>query len=175
MVNEWVKKNEVAIDSGLRAEIMEDFVAGIKKVCEENYIEFPEEKANVVEELSATVEELKGKISGLLEQNVALTKKVEETTKERLVNEACEGLTDTQASKLRKLAEGVSADTDEEYATRLKTLRESYTQPKAGSSEKKTLTEDKASETDDSNIVEVSPDMERVLSVLERRKPNFTK
>ena len=153
---------------------MEDFVDGIRNVCVENNIEFPEAKMDVVEELTSTVSELEEKLNAALAENVQLSKTLNTTSREKLVNEAVEGLVATQASKIRSLAEGVSAETDEEFAAKLKTLRESYTDKKAAV-KTDVLTEDQANVDHGTDTNESLPDyMKTIVGVLDRQ-PTFTK
>jgi len=126
MVEEWVKDNEIAIEKGLRAEIVEDFITGLKDLFEEHYIDIPAEKVDVVEELTAKVEELEEAYNQQIQSAIEMKKELNEHKKFEAIYAACEGLTQTQVEKLKSLAEGVEFTTDEEFATKLSTLKESY-------------------------------------------------
>lgn len=126
MVEEWIKENEIAIEKGLRAEIVEDFIAGLKDLFEEHYIDIPAEKVDVVEELTAKVEELEEAYNQQVQSAIEMKKELNEHKKFEAIYAACEGLTQTQVEKLKSLAEGVEFTTDEEFATKLSTLKESY-------------------------------------------------
>lgn len=126
MVEEWMKDNELAIDTGLRAEIVEDFMKGLHNLFTEHYIDLPEEKVNVVEELAAKVEELEGKLNEEIVKNKEVKKELKEQKKFMAVQTACEGLTQTQAEKLKALAENVKFTSDEEFAQKLEQLKEAY-------------------------------------------------
>ena len=126
MVEEWIKENEIAIEKGLRAEIVEDFIAGLKDLFEEHYIDIPTEKVDVVEELTAKVEELEEAYNQQVQSAIEMKKELNEHKKFEAIYAACEGLTQTQVEKLKSLAEGVEFTTDEEFATKLSTLKESY-------------------------------------------------
>jgi intracellular sulfur oxidation DsrE/DsrF family protein len=126
MVEEWKAENAVAIESGLKSEIVEDFLSGLKTLFEENYIDLPAEKVNVVEALSAEVAELTEKLNNSMNSNVDLTKKINEATKQKVTTAVCEGLTATQAEKVKTLAEGVEFTTEGEYTEKLKMIRKSY-------------------------------------------------
>jgi hypothetical protein len=126
MVEEWIKENEIAIEKGLRAEIVEDFIAGLKDLFEEHYIDIPSEKVDVVEELTAKVEELEEAFNQQVQSAIEMKKELNEHKKFEAIYAACEGLTQTQVEKLKSLAEGVEFTTDEEFATKLSTLKESY-------------------------------------------------
>jgi hypothetical protein len=126
MVEEWMKDNELAIEKGLRTEITEEFITGLKSLFEEHYIDIPSEKVDVVEELTAKVDELQSEINEQIKQNIDLKKNLNEQKKNEAIYTACEGLTQTQVEKLKTLAEGVQFNNDEEFAQKLSTLKESY-------------------------------------------------
>jgi len=126
MVEEWVKENQVAIETGLRAEIVEDFISGLRDLFAEHYIDIPEDKVNVVEELSAKVEELEDSLNEQIKSAVELKKELNEHKKIEAIYTACEGLTQTQVEKMKSLAEGVDFTTDEEFTSKLETIKESY-------------------------------------------------
>lgn len=126
MVEEWMKENELAIETGLRAEIVEDFMAGLRNLFTEHYIDIPEEKVSVVEELASKVEELEGRLNEEIVKNKEAKKELKEQKKFMAVQTACEGLTQTQAEKLKSLAESVKFTSDEEFAEKLEQLKEAY-------------------------------------------------
>lgn len=126
MVEEWVKDNQIAIEKGLRAEIVEDFIAGLKDLFEDHYIDIPEEKVDVVEELTSKVEELEEAFNQQVQSAIELKKELNEHKKFEAIYAACEGLTQTQVEKMKSLAEGVEFTTKEEFTEKLETLKESY-------------------------------------------------
>ena len=126
MVEEWIKDNEIAIESGLRAEIAEDFMAGLRDLFVEHYIDVPSEKVDIAEELAAKVEELEAALNEQINKGIELSKDLNEQKKIEAIYTACEGLTQTQVEKLKALAEGVDFTTEEEFVTKLDTLKESY-------------------------------------------------
>jgi len=126
MVEEWVKDNEIAIEKGLRAEIVEDFISGLKDLFEDHYIDIPEEKVDVVEELTAKVEELEEAYNEQIKSAVELKKELNEHKKFEAIYAACEGLTQTQVEKMKSLAESVEFTTEEEFTEKMETLKESY-------------------------------------------------
>jgi len=126
MVEEWIKENELAIDSGLKAEIVEDFISGLHNLFKEHYINIPDEKVDVVEELTNKVEELEDSLNEQIKDAVELRKELHEHKKFEAIYAACEGLTQTQVEKMKSLAEGVEFTTEEEFADKLKTFKESY-------------------------------------------------
>jgi hypothetical protein len=126
VVEQWVQDNEVAIESGLRTELTEDFISGLRNLFAENYIDIPEDKISVVEEMAAKVSELEEKLDEEIERNVALNSMINESKKFEILVDACDGLTDTQAEKLKALAEGVEFTTADTYQQKLNVLKESY-------------------------------------------------
>jgi hypothetical protein len=126
MVEEWMKDNEIAIEKGLRAEIVEDFIGGLKDLFVEHYIDIPADKVHVVEELTTKVEELEASLNEQINRGIELSKELNEQKKIEAIYTACEGLTQTQVEKLKSLAEGVEFTTGEEFVTKLDTLKESY-------------------------------------------------
>ena len=126
MVEEWMKENELAIEKGLRAEIVEDFITGLKGLFEEHYIDIPADKVDVIGELTDKVDELESALNEQISKGVELTKELNEQKKIEAIYTACEGLTQTQVEKLKSLAEGVEFNTEEEFASKLTTLKESY-------------------------------------------------
>lgn len=126
VVEEWVKENEVAIETSLRSEITEDFIHGLKNLFAEHYIEVPEEKVNVVEELALRVEELEAKLNEAVNENIELKDSLTEMSSEEIFNEVSEGLTLSQAEKFKKLAEGVDFDDTENFKNKLLIVKENY-------------------------------------------------
>jgi hypothetical protein len=126
MVEEWMKDNELAIESGLRAEITENFISALRDVFVEHYIDVPEEQVNVVEELSAQLAETEAALNEEIARGIELSKELNEQKKIEAIYTACEGLTQTQVEKLKSLAENVEFTTEDEFVEKLEVLKESY-------------------------------------------------
>lgn len=126
VVEQWVTENEVAIENGLRTELTEDFITGLRQLFAENYIDIPEDKVSVVEELGSKVAELETKLNEEIDRNVYLNRTLGESKQFEVLVNACDGLTDTQAEKLKTLSEGVEFTSEGEFAKKIKTLRENY-------------------------------------------------
>jgi hypothetical protein len=126
IVEQWMEENQIAIESGLRSEMTEDFIAGLRNLFAENFIDVPAEKVDLVEELASKVEELESKLDEEIERNVDYAKALVESRKSEITREVCEGLTATQVEKIRSLAESVYFSTEEEYESKLETIRENY-------------------------------------------------
>ena len=128
MSEEWFKENQLAIEKGLRSEIVEDFIRGMKTLFEDHYIDIPEEKVNVVEELTDKVEDLEDSLNEQIKSAVEMKKQINEYKKTEAIHAVCEGLTQTQVEKLKSLAESVDFTTEEEFGRKLETLVDSYFQ-----------------------------------------------
>jgi hypothetical protein len=126
VVEQWIEQNEIAIESGLRAELTEEFIAGLRNLFAEHYIDVPTEKVDLVDELAGKVEELEGKLNEEIERGVELKKSLVESRKQEVTRAVCEGLTATQVEKIKSLAESVDFSTEEEYKEKLETIRENY-------------------------------------------------
>lgn len=126
MIEEWVNDNEIAITKGLRAEIVEDFIGGLRNLFIEHYIDIPEDKVDIVEELTGKVEELEDSLNEQIKSAVELKKELNEHKKFEAIYAACEGLTQTQVEKIKSLAESIEFTSDEEFADKLETIKESY-------------------------------------------------
>lgn len=126
MVEEWMKDNEVAIEKGLRAEIVENFIDSLRDLFVEHYIDIPADKVDVVEELTAKLEQTEAELNEEIARGVELSKQINEQQKIEAIYTACEGLTQTQVEKLKSLAENVEFTTEAEFVAKLETLKESY-------------------------------------------------
>jgi hypothetical protein len=126
VVEQWMDENQIAIESGLRAELTEDFIGGLRNLFAEHYIDVPAEKVDLVDELAGKVEELESKLNEEIERGVSYAKALVESRKSEIAREVTEGLTATQAEKIKSLAEGVEFSTEDEYKSKLETIRENY-------------------------------------------------
>lgn len=126
VVEQWMEDNKLAVEKGIKAELTEDFIKGLKDLFTEHYIDIPEEKADIVEELIGKNEELESKLDEEIKKNAKLNSEISEATREAIVDEVCESLTDTQAEKMRVLAENVEYTDDESFIKKLDVLKESY-------------------------------------------------
>ena len=126
VVEQWLADNEIAIESGLRAELTEEFIAGLRNLFAEHYIDVPTEKVDLVDELATKVEELEGKLNEEIERGVGFAKALVESRKNEITREVTEGLTTTQIEKIKSLAESVEFSTEDEYKAKIETIRENY-------------------------------------------------
>jgi hypothetical protein len=126
VAQEWMEENSLAVETGLRAELTEDFIKGLHDLFVEHNINIPEEKVDIVEELIAKVEELENSLNEEINHSVELVKELNEQKKVEAIYTACEGLTQTQVEKLKSLAESMEFTTEEEFVEKVETLKESY-------------------------------------------------
>lgn len=126
VVEQWVSENEIAIEAGLRTELTEEFISGLRNLFAEHYIDIPEEKVNVVENLGSKVEELEARLNEEIENNISLTKMISESRKSEIVADVCSDLTVTQAERLRSLCENIEFVNTDDFANKVHTLKESY-------------------------------------------------
>jgi hypothetical protein len=126
VVEEWVNENQVAIETGLRSELAEDFINGLKNLFAEHYIEIPEEKVDVAEELAATVLEMQEAVAAKDAAIATLTEEVNTVKKDKAIVRACEGLTQVQAAKMKSLAESVEFTAEGDFEHKLAVIRENY-------------------------------------------------
>ena len=131
VVEQWIAQNELALEHGMKSEILEGFVAGLKGLFEENYIDIPEEKFDVLGSMESKIEELETKLNEQVAANVELSKTLAEQKRIEIVETACEGLTDTEVEKFKGLAEELAYEDVETFTTKVKTIRESYFTTKA--------------------------------------------
>ena len=123
---QWVKENQLAIDSGLRNEITEEFITGLKNLFTESYIEIPDDKYDVLEGMTSELDEMETKLNEQIEANVELNQKLGTYIKNGIVSEVSEGLAHTQKEKFASLTEGVEFDSEESFREKVETIKENY-------------------------------------------------
>jgi hypothetical protein len=168
MSEEWFKENQLAIEKGLRAEIVEDFIRGMKTLFEDHYIDIPEEKVNVVEELTDKVEELEDSLNEQIQTAVQMKKQINEYKKTEAIHAVCEGLTQTQVEKLKSLAESVDFTTEEEFGRKLETLVDSYFQSPVKAIESSVLHEAVEVEEDKKPSASVDPEIAQYAKTISK-------
>ena len=125
-VTQWLEENQLAIDRGIRNEITEDFIVGLKNLFEEHYISIPDEKVEVVEGMAASIREMEERLDEQVKANVKLQARLNETAKTNILSTVSEGLADTQKDKLSKLAEAVDFVSEEDFTKKVTTFKEAY-------------------------------------------------
>ena len=126
IVEEWMKENELAIERGIRTELVEDFMSGLKTLFTEHYIDIPEEKVDMVDDLFTKVEDLETSLDEEINRGVELQKELSQFKKDDALRDATKDLADTETEKISKLAEGIEYENEEQYTEKLNVLKESY-------------------------------------------------
>ena len=126
VVEEWMKENELAVERGIRTEIAEDFITGLKDLFKEHYIDVPEEKYNVLDDLTNQNKKLEEKLNEQISKNVDLSKEVSSSAKAKAIDEVASDLADTEKEKFEKMAENVEYDSADKFREKLETIKESY-------------------------------------------------
>ena len=157
MAEEWMKENALAVEKGLRAEIVEDFIKGLHDLFVEHYIDIPEEKVDVVEELTGRVEELEESLNEQIASAIEMRKELNEHKKLEAIHAVCEGLTQTQVEKMKSLAESIEFTTEEEFADKVVAIRESYFESNVKPADSSALNEEIVVEEDKKQSVSADP------------------
>ena len=126
VVEEWMQENKLAIERGIKGEIAEDFISGLKKLFEDHYIDVPDEKYDVLEDQASKIEDLEKKLNEQIEKNVEQNKAIGELKRQDIIDEASKDLADTAKEKFNKLAEEVEFSNEEDFKTKVSTIKESY-------------------------------------------------
>ena len=126
IVEEWMKENELAVEKGLKSEVAEDFISGLKKLFESHYIDIPEEKYNVIEDQAAKIDELNKKLNESIEKNVELNQENAKHTRDEILSDVASDLADTEKDKFNGLAENVEYNSASDFRKKVETLKASY-------------------------------------------------
>ena len=165
IVEEWMKENELAIERGIRTELVEDFMSGLRTLFTEHYIDIPEEKVDMVDDLFTKVEDLETSLDEEINRGVELQKELSQFKKDDVLRDATKDLADTETEKISKLAEGIEYENEEQYTEKLNVLKESYF-PKS-----EAVTSEIA-ETDET--IEVTEESEQKEKVLTENMKHYT-
>ena len=167
--DEWIQENALEVEAGLKTEMTESFLEGMKGLFEEHYVTIPEEKYDVLNSMVDKLDEMEGKLNEQIERNVALNRRLAESTADVIFADVTEGLADTQKEKLATLAENVEFESESDYREKLGTLKESYF-PTKGTSAPKSTSENLSEEVSTDEVVsqDVNPTMQAYLNTLSR-------
>ena len=163
VVENWMEENKLAVETGLRTEISEKFMNSLKDLFTESYIEVPESKVDLVDELSQEVEELEEALNNSMEKAIQASEELETMKRNEIIREASKDLAETQVEKLAKLVEDITFEDTETFAEKVKTVKESYFKKESVES----VIEDGV-EDDDGNIVEATGTMEQYLTAIRK-------
>ena len=141
VIEQWMKDNEIGVEQGLRTEVAEDFMLGLKNLFQEHYFEVPEDRVDVLEDMSAKVDEASAKLDETIQTNIALKAELDAIKRDRIIESACKDLTATDAEKMSKLLEGVEFDNEKLFTEKVKVVKENYFPGNAPVSPEKTLEE----------------------------------
>ena len=164
VVEQWMEDNQVAIQTGLRAEIAENFMNGMKELFVESYIEVPESKIDLVDDLADQVEELEEALNKTTADAIAMSEQIEELQRSAIVAEAAADLADTQAEKLGSLVADIEFDDAESFASKVATVKESYFSKTSSVTEE--VVEESTDESEATEVVESSATMDRYLQAM---------
>ena len=167
VVENWIKENEIAIENGLRTEIAEGFMDKLKDLFTESYIQVPESKVDLVDELAEQVEELETKLNETTQKVIDQSGEIEEMTKDRIINESASDLADTQVEKLKSLVNDLDFEDAEKYAEKVNTIKEAHFSQETGSSEESPIIEEDGHD----EVMETSPNMEKYITALQKTAP----
>ena len=168
IVEEWMKENELAIERGIRTELVEDFMSGLKTLFTEHYIDLPEEKVDMVDDLFTKVEDLEGQLDEEINRGVELQKELSQFKKDDALRGATKDLADTETEKISKLAEGIEYENEEQYIEKLNVLKESYF-PKSDAVTSEITEADETIEVSDERTEEkLNEDMQHYTSAIKR-------
>ena len=167
VVEEWMKENELAVERGIRSELVEDFMTGLRNLFQEHYIDIPEEKVDLVDDLFGKVEELEGKLDEEINRSVDLKKELSEYKREETIREVSDNLADTEKEKLSKLAEGIEYEDKEQFNEKLGVLKENYFPTNEAKAET-TSDEDPVTNSEELNEKVKDPTMTHYVDALAR-------
>ena len=168
IAEQWIAQNELALEHGIKSEIVESFITGMKGLFEEHYIDVPEEKYDVLGEMEQTIASLESKLNEQVATNVELSKSVAESAKARLVAEAAEGLSAVETEKFQGLVEELSFESAETFATKVKTIRESYFTNKSTAEVSSAVTDAPVENLTEAVVKNIDPSMARYAAALSK-------
>jgi hypothetical protein len=169
---EWTKENELAIERGLRSEMTENFIEGLKSLFVEHYVDVPEDKYDVIDELANRLEEMEAKLDGEVSNNMAITEELDQLKRGNVVSEASSDLTDTQKEKLSSLAEGVDYKDEADFAEKIAEIKEAYFKVDGEKVEAETNIVEGANEFEVEETEKVvDPTMEKYSSAITKLNP----
>jgi hypothetical protein len=167
VVEQWIAQNEIALEHGMKSEILEGFVSGLKGLFEEHYIDIPEEKFDVLASMEEQIEQLSAKLDETVASNVEMKKSLSEMKRVEIIKTVSEGLTDTEVEKFAGLAEELSYEDEESFKTKVQTIRENYFATKAQADGTSVVTDTPVESLTEEK--KVDPQMAAYLSILNRK------
>lgn len=169
IAEQWMTQNELALERGMKSEILEGFVSGLKDLFEEHYIDIPEEKLDVLGEMEQALEELETKLNEQVAANIEMAKTISEQKRNEVVKEVSEGLTDTETEKFNALVEELSYEDSESFENKVKTIRENYFTTKVMTEVKSVVTDAPVEVLTEDKKISIDPVMAKYLSALNNK------
>ena len=167
---EWTKENELAIERGLRSEMTDNFIDGLKTLFVEHYVEVPEDKYNVIDELANRLDEMEEKLDNEVSNNMAIVEENENLKRQNVVREACLDLSESQKEKMISLSEGVDFSDSEDFKVKVNELKEAYF-PSEEVIAEETIVEEGTGEFSNEEETVLNPEMNRYSSAISKLKP----
>ena len=169
IAEQWIAQNEIALERGMKSEILEGFVSGLKDLFEEHYIDVPEERFDVLGEMESKISELEEKLNEQVAANVEMSKTISEQKRQSIVDQLSEGLTDTETEKFLGLVEELSYEDSESFEKKVKTIRENYFTNKGSADVKSVVTDAPVETLTEETSKKVDPAMAAYLSILSKK------
>jgi hypothetical protein len=168
VVEQWIEQNEIALESGIKSDIMESFITGMKGLFEEHYIDVPDEKYDMIGEMETKIDALEEKLDEQVSKNIDLKKSLSEATRKDIVKMVSEGLTVTETEKFSDLVEELSFESEETFQTKVQTIRENYFTGKVHSSVQSVVTDSPVEELYEESKQVIDPAMAIYLEALKK-------
>ena len=168
IAEQWMAQNEIALERGIKSDILEGFVSGLKDLFEEHYIDVPEEKFDVLGSMEDQISELEAKLNEQVAANVELSKTISEQKRDSIIKSISEGLTDTETEKFMGLVEELSFESADTFETKVKTIRENYFTTKAAAEVSSVVTDAPVETLTEEKKVTIEPSMSAYLSALNK-------
>jgi len=172
VVEEWMKENELAIERGIRSELVEDFMSGLKTLFSEHYIDIPEEKVDMVDDLFTKVDDLETSLDEEINRGVELQKELAEFQKSDVLKSTTNDLADTDSEKIAKLAEGIEYENAEQYTEKLAVLKESYFPKTKSTTSEISETDENLQVSEEQSPVKLDENMSKYTSAIRRYNNN---
>ena len=168
---EWTKENELAIERGLRSEMTENFIEGLKTLFVEHYVDVPEDKYDVIDELANRLDEMEAKLDSEVSKNMEVTEELDSLKRSNVIREACKDLTESQTEKMVSLSNGVDFQDIEDFQEKVSELKEAYFPVEGETIAEETVVEEGTGELSEDKEPVLDPSMSRYTSALSKLKP----
>ena len=170
VVEQWMADNELAIEKGIKGEIAEDFIGGLKQLFEDHYIDVPDEKYDILEAKEKELEEMKAKVNEMTEKSIEDKKTIEGYTKDEIFESTVEGMADTEKEKMKSLVEDVAFENADAYSKKLSTIKESYFGQAAAPESTENVDTVNQDSNDSNTVADMSSSMARYTAAISRGK-----